>query len=50
LQKKLISAQKPDYAVLLLEAAVESNNELKDTAALLADCRRMLNRTNSQPM
>lgn len=38
---KLISAQKLDYAILLLEAAVESNNINNATAALLAECHKM---------
>ncbi len=36
--KKLISAQKIDYAISLLESAVESKNENNDTSTLLAEC------------
>ncbi len=41
--KRLISAGRTDYAISLLEAAVESNNADKDVFLLLTECYQSRN-------
>jgi tetratricopeptide (TPR) repeat protein len=40
LAKKLVSAQRLEYAILLLEAAIEGKYVNKDVLSLLSECRR----------
>lgn len=40
LAKRFISAQRTEYAILLLEAAMEGNNHNSETLRLLNECRR----------
>ena len=41
--KGLVSAQRPDYAVMLLEAAIESENSNKEINELYSKCLEMMN-------
>jgi tetratricopeptide (TPR) repeat protein len=45
--KMLISAKRPKYASLLLEAAMENNTTTSETSVLLAECHKMQQVNNS---